>query len=112
MCPNKGFVRKGVIHLTAAERLINYLHAGPKTAVAIHDPSNMFYLTEGYTGEGLVYISAQRQAIITDSRYTEQAGRQAPRFEVAEISSDKSHNQWLAEMVHADGVTELRAETN
>ena len=47
MCPNKGFVRKGVIHLTAAERLINYLHAGPKTAVAVHDPSNMFYLTEG-----------------------------------------------------------------
>jgi Xaa-Pro aminopeptidase len=98
--------------MTAAERLADLLHMGPSLGVVVHDPSNMFYLTEGYTGEGLVYISAQRQAIITDSRYTEQAGRQAPRFEVAEISSDKSHNQWLAEMVHADSVTELRAETN
>ena len=57
MCPYAGNIRKGVIFLNAAERLISHLRLGPKTAVAVHDPSNMFYLTEGYTGEGLVYIS-------------------------------------------------------
>ena len=98
--------------MTAAERLADLLHMGSTLGVVVHDPSNMFYLTEGYTGEGLVYISSQRQVIITDSRYTEQAGRQAPGFAVVEISNNKNHNEWLAEMVHQDGVTELRVETN
>ena len=112
MCPHKGSIRKGVIGLTAAERLINYLHAGPKTAVAIHDPSNMFYLTEGYTGEGLVYISEESHVIITDFRYTEQAERQAPGFRVEMTGTGRSHNKILAELVKAEGITELRAETN
>ena len=88
------------------------LHMGPGQGVVVHDPSNMFYLTEGYTGEGMVYISAQKRVIITDFRYTEQAGRQAPGFMAVEISSGKNHNHWLSELVHADGVTELRVETN
>ena len=41
-------------------------------AVLVHNPSNMFYLS-GYTGEGLVLIGREMQAIITDFRYTEQA---------------------------------------
>ena len=105
-------MRKGVIFLNAAERLINHLHLGPKTAVAVHDPSNMFYLTEGYTGEGLVYISAESRVIITDFRYTEQAERQAPGFRVEMTDKGRSHNQILAELVKEEGITELRAETN
>ena len=81
--------------MTAAERLINYLHAGPKTAVAVHDPSNMFYLTEGYTGEGLVYISEASRVIITDFRYTEQAERQAPGFRVEMTETGRNHNRVL-----------------
>ena len=45
-------------------------------AVLVHNPSNMFYLS-GYTGEGLVLIGREMQAIITDFRYTEQAEKQA-----------------------------------
>ena len=82
MCPYAGGIRKGVILLNAAERLISSLRLAPKAAVVIHDPSNMFYLTEGYTGEGLVYISQENRVIITDFRYTEQAERQAPGFRV------------------------------
>ena len=67
-CPKRDNIRKGVILLNAAERLISHLRLGPKTAVAVHDPSNMFYLTEGYTGEGLVYISEASRVIITDHR--------------------------------------------
>lgn len=112
MCPYKGSVRKGVIGLTASERLINHLRLGPKTAVAVHDPSNMFYLTEGYTGEGLVYISEASRVIVTDFRYTEQAERQAPGFRVEMIGKGRSHNKILAELVKAEEITELRVETN
>ena len=98
--------------MTAAERLLNHLHAGPRTAVVLHDPSNMFYLTEGYTGEGLVYLSGKQRVIITDFRYTEQAERQAPGFRVEMTGQGRNHNQVLAELVRTDGVDELRAETN
>ena len=98
--------------MTAAEKLLNAIHGGPGTAAAIHDPSNMFYLTEGYTGEGIVYISRQRQVIITDFRYTEQAGRQAPGFSVEMTDKDRPHRKVVAELAAADGVTELRVETN
>jgi len=112
MCPRKGRILKGVINLNAAERLINYLRLGPKTAAAVHDPSNMFYLTEGYTGEGLVYISETSRVIITDFRYTEQAERQAAGFRVEMTETGRNHNQVLAELARAEGITELRAETN
>ena len=112
MCPYAGVIRKGVIFLNASERLISYLRLGPKAAVAVHDPSNMFYLTEGYTGEGLVYISQESRVIITDFRYTEQAERQAPDFRVEMTGKGRNHNQILAELVKAEQITELRAETN
>ena len=107
-----GVIRKGVILLNAAERLINQLRLGPRAAVAVHDPSNMFYLTEGYTGEGLVYISETSRVIVTDFRYTEQAELQAPGFRVMMTEKGRNHNQILAELVKADGITELKAETN
>ncbi len=97
--------------MSASDRLADMLRLGPRLGVAIHNPSNMFYLTEGYTGEGLVYLSARRRVIVTDFRYTEQAGRQAPDFTVVEVSAGKNHNQWLSEMAHEDGVTELRFES-
>ena len=107
-----GKIRKGVIQVTAAERLMDQFRQGSHTAVAIHDPSNMFYLTEGYTGEGLVYISQESRVIITDFRYTEQAERQAPGFRVEMTGKGRNHNQILAELIKAEQITELRAETN
>lgn len=101
-----------MIQVTAAERLMDQFRAGSHTAVAVHDPSNMFYLTEGYTGEGVVYLSEQSRVIITDFRYTEQAERQAPGFRVEMISKGRGHSKVIAELAHAEGITELQAETN
>ena len=98
--------------MTAAERLLDQIRAGAHTAVVVHDPSNMFYLTEGYTGEGAVYISEASRVIVTDFRYTEQAERQAPGFRVEMIGKGRGHNQILAELAKAEGITEVRAETN
>ena len=112
MCPQTGMIRKGVIQVTAAERLMNQFRPGSHTAVAVHDPSNMFYLTEGYTGEGAVYLSEESRVIITDFRYTEQAERQAPGFRVEMAGKGRNHNRIIAELAQAEGITELRAETN
>ena len=101
-----------MILLTAAERLLDQIRAGAHTAVVVHDPSNMFYLTEGYTGEGAVYISEASRVIVTDFRYTEQAERQAPGFEVEMTGKDRKADQVLAALVHDGGITELRVETN
>ena len=98
--------------MTASERLLDMLHLGPKSAVLVHDPSNMFYLTEGYSGEGLVYISQERRVIVTDFRYTEQAEKQAPDFEVAMTEKDRKANQVVAGLIQEAGITELRVETN
>ena len=48
-----------------------------REAVLVHNPSNMFYLS-GYTGEGLVLIGREMQAIITDFRYTSKPKSRLP----------------------------------
>ena len=57
--------------MTSREKLIEQLRMDSHTAAVVHDPANMFYLTGGYTGEGMVYISGARGVIITDFRYNE-----------------------------------------
>ncbi len=96
--------------MTASARLVEHLNLTAKSAVAVHNPSNMFYLTEGYTGEGCVYISGQRRVIITDFRYVEQARRQAPDFQVVMTGKGQWHDQWIAKLCEEDGVETLRYE--
>lgn len=104
--------QKGKAEMTASEKLQEMLRLGAQSAVVVHDPSNMFYLTEGYSGEGLVFISQDRRVIVTDFRYTEQAEHQAPGFEVEMTDRDRKADQVVAELVAALGITELRVETN
>ena len=98
--------------MTASERLADLVRLGTGTAAVIADPSNMFYLTEGYTGEGLVFLSRNRRVIVTDFRYTEQAGSQAPDFEVEMTEKGRSAEQVIAELAQREGITCIRTETN
>ena len=98
--------------MTASERLAEQLRLGSNTAAVVADPSNMFYLTGGYTGEGLVFISGNRRAIVTDFRYTEQAENQAPGFEVLMTEKGRSEFQVIAELAQSDSITCIRTETN
>ena len=98
--------------MTASERLAEQLRLGSNTAAVVADPSNMFYLTGGYTGEGLVFISENRRAIVTDFRYTEQAENQAPGFEVLMTEKGRSEFQVIAELAQSDSITCIRTETN
>ena len=108
--PHSGFFGKAVNGLAASDRLTEQMQLTAADGVLVHNPSNMFYLTEGYTGEGLVFISPKRRVIITDFRYTEQAERQAPGFEVVMTDKGLSHNQWVARLCQEEGVTSLRYE--
>ncbi len=96
--------------MTASDKLVSMLALGATDAVAVHNPSNMFYLTQGYTGEGVVYVSAKRRVIITDFRYTEQAEKQAPGFEVVMTEKGLSHSQWIARLCQQEGIENLRYE--
>ena len=98
--------------MTASERLAEQLRLGNNTAAVVADPSNMFYLTGGYTGEGMVFLSRNRRVIVTDFRYTEQAENQAPGFEVQMTEKDRSAFQVIAELAQSGGITCIRTETN
>lgn len=47
------------------------------------DAVSLFYLT-GFTGEGALLLSRDGTILLTDSRYTEQAGREVPQLEIYE----------------------------
>lgn len=98
--------------MTASERLVEHLHLTVNTAVVVHDPANMFYLTEGYRGEGLVYLTAERRVIITDFRYTEAAEKDAPGFEIVMTDKDHPAGKRLAEICQQDEINEIRFESN
>ncbi len=67
------------------ERLIkfsNILQEHQLDAVFIVNKANIRYLS-GYTGDdAYLFITPKRRALITDSRYTEQAGRECAEYEV------------------------------
>ena len=98
--------------MTASERLAEQLRLGANTAAVVADPSNMFYLTGGYTGEGMVFLSRNRRVIVTDFRYTEQAENQAPGYEVQMTEKDRSAFLVIAELAQSEGITCIRTETN
>ena len=79
--------------MTASEKLMEMLHPSVNTAVLIHDPSNIFYLSEGFGGEGLLYLTAERNVIITDFRYVEAAEKAAPDFEIEQTAHDRMQEE-------------------
>lgn len=88
-----GHFRKGrEPDLDRSIQLIQSMHIGFGEAVLLHKPANMFYIS-GYTGEGLLLLTASTKAIITDFRYTEQAQIQAPGYTVCMTTKGCDHNQ-------------------
>lgn len=70
--------------MTRCDKLRNALK--DNEGVLLSGYPNIFYYT-GFTSEdALVFITHQRQILITDSRYTVQAKMQAPDFEIRDIS--------------------------
>ncbi len=90
------------------ERLRAELDARELDAVLIAKPENRAYLS-GFTGSaGLLLISRDRAALITDFRYIEQATAQAPAFDVVKMES--TNQAALARLVDEWGVSRLGFE--
>lgn len=58
-------------------------------ALLITDPYNMRHISGFRGGEGILYISGSRKVLITDSRYTEQAGKESSFTVIEECNSHK-----------------------
>ena len=80
-------------------------------AALIHRPENVRYLS-GYTGEGCLFIARGMKMILTDFRYVEQAGRQAPDWTVAQTTAERRQSALLCDLVAQAGVRTMRVETN
>ena len=89
--------------------LLNVAGLSAQEGVIIHKRSNMFYLS-GYTGEGIIAAGQGFQAIITDFRYTEQAERQAPGYEVLMVEKGVGHVQLACRLFKDHGITAVRYE--
>ena len=81
------------------------------TAALLHNRSNIFYLS-GYTGEGLLLVSGDIRAVITDFRYVEAAQKQCPGFTVHAIRAGVSHVQLAAQLLRDAGITRVAIEDN
>ncbi len=95
--------------LQRIERLIAALEAMGAEGCMLHAPENMRYFS-GYTGEGLIVLGRQGRTILTDSRYTEQAMRQAPDYQVVEYNAELPYDRAVREAVEALGLQRLGFE--
>lgn len=83
----------------------DFLNRSEVDGMIIADPFNMRYLSGFAGGEGYVYISHNRKVIITDSRYTEAASKEAKvGFEVMESTVTKSDIEIIKALAIGDNV--------
>jgi len=95
--------------MSRVSRMFAAAGIGAGEGVLIHKPSNIFYLS-GYTGEGLLALGEGFQAIVTDFRYTEQAERQAPGWQVLMVEKGVNHAMLAARLFAEHGVKAVRYE--
>ena len=87
------------------------LKPGVGAAALIHRPENIRWLT-GYTGEGCAFVSTDAQVIITDFRYVEQAGRQAPECTCLRTEAGLPERAHVKSLCEKYGISKLFVETD
>ncbi len=79
-------------------------------ALLVSQPENRRYLS-GFTGSaGFLVLTRDRAVLLTDFRYTEQAGLQAPGFEVRQVRYD--YATWLPDLMRELNVHKLAFEAS
>ncbi len=81
------FVKKGgICILTRVKKLVEKFMENNIDGFIVSKPENQYYLSS-FSGEGLTIITGNKNYIITDSRYTEQAKKEASDFEIIETKA-------------------------
>lgn len=90
------------------ERLRELFNGAGVEAVYITNPENRFYLS-GFSGTaGALFISRDKKYLLTDFRYTEQAGRECPEFKIIQVKG--AYPEALQEIVAENGIPVLGCE--
>ena len=97
--------------MNRCKAFLESLKPGASAAALIHRPENIRWLT-GYTGEGCAFIGMDAQVIITDFRYTEQAGRQAPECACLRTEAGLPERAHVKALCEKHGVKKLFVETD
>lgn len=93
---------------TRLKRLRDKLGESELDAIVISQSENRRYLS-GFTGSaGFLLISRERAMLATDFRYVEQAGAQAPDFEIVKTEGELS--KWFPHLVSDLGASKLGFE--
>lgn len=79
-------------------------------AILVASPENMRYLSGFRGGTGYLFLSKKRKVLLTDSRYTIQAEKESPAFQVVTISAEESYVWWINRLVREEEVTALGFE--
>ena len=98
--------------MTNIERLRDALTERDLTAVVISNLPAIYWLT-GFTGSfGLAIITRESGILLTDSRYTIQAGEQCQELPVDSFRSPMKAEEFLAEHVARLGISRLMFDRN
>jgi Xaa-Pro aminopeptidase len=93
---------------------INYLHKKLAEkeidALLVSQPENLFYLSACEGLEGYLLITEQKEILITDFRYVEQAQKQSPDYAIFEIKGKMA--DWLPELLNSLNIKGLGYESS
>ncbi len=95
--------------MNRVSQLIKNMDLLSHQGIMVHNPSNMFYLAN-YRGEGFLLITKNLNLLITDSRYTEQAEKEALGYKVLTISQGVSYSDLAFEAMKEQGISSLYCE--
>lgn len=92
------------------ERILSLLKEKGLDAILLSDGFNMRY-NSGFCGAtGYLYLTADKQVLLTDSRYTTQAKEEAEDFIVREVSGSAGYGKQIACLMRKDGVKRIGFE--
>lgn len=72
---------------TRVNRLLELMIGEGCDGLLVTDPANIFYLS-GFSGDGTLLVTENQQYLITDPRFTEQAGQESPEFVIQGLPTD------------------------
>ncbi len=92
------------------EKLVSVLQSKNIEGCLVSSPYNMRYLSGFRGGTGYLFLTKNRQVLLTDSRYTTQGQQESPDFEVITVSGKEPYDVAIARLLKEEQVSEVGFE--